>query len=157
MSNRGTSSNKKGRRDARAERSERQRRRGHQEPATWAQADAETLLRAVVAWSEAGGMLGFGKTRDGGALTLCIWEAGSMDREYFRPSDDVTGYLASLVEEVEKPAALVEAANASRTHQEGPGASDRMEAYYAAWQDRFGRPHPAQGLVQQPLPLDPEP
>lgn len=82
---------------------DRQRLRGDQAPATWAMAEADTLHRLVLCLTERGALVSFGKTRDGGALFLQVFDDGTPRREYFRPSDPVEEILGEIIKDWTPP------------------------------------------------------
>lgn len=110
---------------AAADRSERQRRRGAQQPARWIEVSDASILRAVRSVSENGGMVAFGKTSDGGALALYVWGDGQPYKEYFRPGQDVDGYLHDLAQDFEGGGVPPADRGTPGTHPQAPGASGK--------------------------------
>ena len=73
-------------------------KRGTSEKADWASVEAKAISAAIQAVAYQGGALRFGYTSDGGAYALGIYGDGEPKTEYFRPDEDVTGYLYALTE-----------------------------------------------------------
>jgi len=74
----------------------RRARRGHSEPADWALASGEAIVKLVCAVSARGGAVRFGYTSDGGAYAIGIYGDGEPYTEYIRPSEDVDEVLAEM-------------------------------------------------------------
>lgn len=71
--------------------------RNSDEKATFAGAEPGLLL-AVVHWmSEAGAAVRFGKTSDGGALAIGLYDGSDKKTEYLRPRDSVNQFLLELL------------------------------------------------------------
>lgn len=66
--------------------------------ATWENADADLLWRAVCVVSDAGGAIRFGLTSDGGAYAVGIYDDG-LSKEYLRPEEDLNEYLRGVIED----------------------------------------------------------
>lgn len=69
-----------------------------QTPADWGSVAPEIIMFAIEQVTQKGGALRFGYTSDGGAYALGIYGDGEPYTEYFRPNEDVTGYLQELGE-----------------------------------------------------------
>lgn len=80
--------------------------RGSQNPASWEGCTEGTLIALVVAVTECGGAVSFGKTRDGGALILTIFHDKLPAKEYFRPSDDLDALLGDIALDYERQTLL---------------------------------------------------
>jgi hypothetical protein len=70
---------------------------------------------ADLAWRvvQAGALLSFGRTSDGGALGVTVTIDGRYRREYFRDAEELTEWLTGAADYAEEQAAL-EAASPSR-------------------------------------------
>ena len=75
---------------------QRRRRRGASDKADWANADAEQLLRAIVAVTGQNCAIQFGYTTDGGSLVVRIVGDGQPYNEYIRPSESLSDYLNAV-------------------------------------------------------------
>lgn len=71
--------------------------RNGDEKASFAGAEAGLLL-AVVHWmSEKGAAVRFGKTSDGGALAIGLYDGSDKKTEYLRPRDNINQFLLELL------------------------------------------------------------
>lgn len=71
--------------------------RGTGQQATFAGTEAGLLL-AVVHWmSEGGAAVRLGKTSDGGALAIGLYDGSEKRTEYLRPADNVNEFLLELL------------------------------------------------------------
>lgn len=80
---------------------------------------------AELAWRvvQAGALLSFGRTSDGGALGVTVTIDGRWRREYFRDAEDLTEWLAGAAEFAEEEAARQDASPSRRKRSRG--ARDR--------------------------------
>lgn len=78
------------------QRAERRRNRGNAEPCDWGLASADRLLRLVASATNAGDIISFGYTRDGGAYTVTIFDGSDRFVEYCRPTESVDDFLEML-------------------------------------------------------------
>lgn len=62
----------------------------------WDAADPELLLRAVVNWTRAGNALTFGRTSDGGALSVTLLHGGERLKRYAGTADDLRDLLTAV-------------------------------------------------------------
>lgn len=78
-------------------RASRRKQRGHVEPASWLNADAELIRQAIVAVTLEGGAIRFGYTRQGGAFAIGFLGDGEPYTDYVRPTDDIDNYLKETI------------------------------------------------------------
>jgi hypothetical protein len=65
----------------------------------WSDADATALRLAVDSITRAGAAVMFGRTSDGGALSICILDGDSKIKEYPHTAEEVADTLAAIAEE----------------------------------------------------------
>lgn len=65
--------------------------------ATFANTEAGLLLAVVLWMSEAGAAVRLGKTSDGGALAIGLYDGSEKRTEYLRPADNVNEFLLELL------------------------------------------------------------
>jgi hypothetical protein len=69
--------------------------------ATWEEADAETLWRAIAAVTDAGDAIMFGRTRDEGAVVLTLLSGDERIRQYATGVEEIAELLRAVRESVE--------------------------------------------------------
>lgn len=76
---------------------------------------------ADLAWRvvQAGALLSFGRTSDGGALGVTVTIDGRWRREYFRETDELVEWLTGAAEFAEQEAAARDASPARRKRSRG--------------------------------------
>lgn len=74
-----------------------------------------------LAWRvvQAGALLSFGRTSDGGALGVTVTIDGRWRREYFREPDELVDWLTGAAEFAEEHAAQEDASSARRSRSRG--------------------------------------
>lgn len=71
------------------------------EEAGWDEASPETIARLVVAVVAYGGLCSFGRSRDGGALSVTVLLDGDKRTRWIRPEENPDTVLEKLVEPFE--------------------------------------------------------
>lgn len=71
--------------------------RGTGTAAVWMAVDPPLLHQLVDCVTEAGHLVSFGKTRDGGALYLQIYTDGKSVKHYIRPTDNCSGLIRDIL------------------------------------------------------------
>lgn len=66
--------------------------------ADWASADPQILIAAIVAVTRDGGAIRFGYSRDGGVYAVGIYDNGTNETLYVRPSEGIDEFLRSVYE-----------------------------------------------------------
>lgn len=66
--------------------------------ANFINANAPLLLAAIHYMAEAGGAIRFGKTRDGGAIAIGLYDGDEKRTEYLAPDDDIDQLMIELLE-----------------------------------------------------------
>ncbi len=66
----------------------------------WADISVDVLADLVNVCTNAGAAIMFGRTSDGGALSVCILDGDSKIKDYFREPEDVEQFLSWLKDEV---------------------------------------------------------
>ena len=66
--------------------------------ASFINANAALMLAAVHYMAEAGGAIRFGKTRDGGAIAIGLYDGDEKRTEYLAPEDDIDQLMIELLE-----------------------------------------------------------
>lgn len=69
--------------------------------ASWEDADAEELWRTICEVTSAGDALMFGRTRDGGAVTVVVLSGDERVRNYATGAEEIADVLKRLREAVE--------------------------------------------------------
>lgn len=87
---------------AQSQRRERRLRRGKGEVADWSTADANQLLRAIVAVTGQGCAIQFGYTTDGGSYVVRFVGDGEPYNEYIRPTESLSDFLNAVSMDFEK-------------------------------------------------------
>lgn len=77
---------------------------------------------AELAWRvvQAGALLSFGRTSDGGALGVTVTSDGRWRRDYFRTDEELIQWLDGAAEFAEAEAERLAASSAPRTRSRGP-------------------------------------
>lgn len=70
--------------------------KGPSAKASWEEADADALWRAVTAATDAGDAVMFGKTRDGGAVVLTVLSGDDRIRSYAHDASEIAELLKGL-------------------------------------------------------------
>lgn len=83
--------------DKARQRAERRRNRGDAEPTDWGIADATRVHQLVAVSTNAGDLVTFGYTRDGGAYTVTIFDGTNRFVEYCRPTENLDDFLQMLI------------------------------------------------------------
>lgn len=78
--------------------------------------EADKLAWRVV---QAGALLSFGRTSDGGALSVTVTIDGRWRREYFREAEELTDWLAGAAEFAEQEAGRLAASPVPRRRTRG--------------------------------------
>ena len=94
--------NGKTRTAAEQRRAERKQREGSVGSADWANVNPQLLSAVVAAVTVGGGAIRFGYTRDGGAFSVGLYGGGEPTTDYIRPTEDIEGYLAGVLEDYAK-------------------------------------------------------
>jgi len=66
----------------------------------WNDVPSDVVTELVSVCTSAGAAIMFGRTSDGGALSLCILDGDSKIKDYFREPEDLETFLAWLKDEV---------------------------------------------------------
>ena len=66
---------------------------------SWALANPELVMYAVMAVAQRGGALRLGYTRDGGAYAIGVYGDGEPYTDYVSPNEDINQYLRNLAED----------------------------------------------------------
>jgi hypothetical protein len=87
--------------------------------------DVAALLDSAAgeaAWRvvQAGALLSFGRTSDGGALGVTVTIDGRWRRDYFRDAEELAAWLAGAAEYAEQEADTIAASSARRKRQRRP-------------------------------------
>jgi hypothetical protein len=73
--------------------------RGNADLAEWNNANAELLVKAIGSVTSRNCAIQFGYTRDAGAYVVRIVGDGEPYNEYIRPTEDLNGFLQSLIDD----------------------------------------------------------
>lgn len=71
--------------------------------ASWGDADAKRVLRAIDAVTRTGAAIRFGYTRDQGVYAIGFVGDGEPHTEYVRPDEDLELYLDGVIADFESP------------------------------------------------------
>ncbi len=66
----------------------------------WTDVPADVLTELTILCTDAGAAIMYGRTSDGGALSVCILDGDSKIKDYFREPEEVESFLSWLKDEV---------------------------------------------------------